>query len=324
MPQQQQYMHPQQVNPQQFMAQQQQHGTSEHVGTQFGGAEAHIDTKMLSEQVKLPMTDPEGRITRRVVFQMEFSLLEADANPAVVLWTLQDDSILQRKKESRVGAKRHGDLSRVVLLDTKLMSYSSTVPKALILGSNQMRGNLYSNKGRGIAVIHPTQGPVVYENGLEVSKAPKAIFETAIAMYGHMNEEKIREGLTPHDKHNVYFVPIGHPVHDILKNNQSTIRINLDGADTVMGEVPIEKPIVDACIQAVKTKVFDRLPFVNLSSDEFVLSLSTVNGERFDSPSGISGIGSFGGGVDSRILGAKGVVTGELQLTYTINDASLY
>ena len=243
-----------------------------------------VSAKSNSTSEDLGMASPELRKVRTIVICFSTSLAEASRNPCSASWVLKDENILKKRVESVIGAKRCGDLSKVIPISIHVKQVRSNAPVPLMASSEQIRGNTYSNYGRGFLTILP--GTAVHEGpegyGQLVYLAQKMVTLASIKTYGGKSIGKLKEDLTYVSSGDFYLVPMEHEIIRILEAHPGSLKSPINQSTVVQGHFMVEGDLARRCLQEIERQVHDLKAWTDMRQGKFKINLLPVSGSWTD------------------------------------------
>ena len=163
---------------------------------------------------------------RRYYFSINASLAALNAAPSKGQFKLTNEyGMKYRPNNSQQGGDRKGDPNHAVIFSAKLLWAKNDLNTDVMVGSNIMKGNCYSNvtKQRGFIVI-PANNMINYGKGLSIHFPHRDVFGKIMATYADLTEDAIKaNGPYKDERTGVphWMVKTGTPIAEILHINQN-------------------------------------------------------------------------------------------------------
>jgi len=178
------------------------------------------------------------------------------------------------------------DYSQGIITSVKLNSVASTCPETVTVGLNLFKnspqvansqGWLYAQQVNDMSDQHAHQNDgfsnLVTILPHERMRPDKVVYEPEnvmnsryIQQYGGYTLDKLHQGIVEFPDQDYVYVPEGHVVTDIVKNNWESLGVNIEAEAVREGQyVKLGKNVVDNCISQLYSNVISQIPFTNFS-----------------------------------------------------------
>jgi hypothetical protein len=129
-----------------------------------------------------------------------------------------------------------------------------------------IRGNTYTINGkRMVFPLHPAGGPGMKfgREGMKIHEITSAIDVRNLDRYGHLTMAAVKQTIMSFPGEDFSFVEVKSPVMDIIKTNESRLRLDLGTFSTVREKYYIiQNDVVESCLKLMDREFFQRMPFV--------------------------------------------------------------
>lgn len=270
------------------------------------------------------LEDGCNHINRRFLIEFRFSMLEAAQNPAAVTWNVNSSmySIFQRRKHgSKPGDKeRTGDLSRAMLVDGNVIEVVSDAPTSVNVQIDGMRGNAYTSAGKRTPIWITPGTHKIHTTPVKIFVPDESIKSLTVRDFSATCIEDVREQLV-HMKNGFTFTPCTSPVIVVIQHNADRLGFRIEDQPVIDHQYyKIETPIVTRCLETLDQRVFQQIPFCNLSC--FSVRLERSDGLAWDDPTNVECMAE-NDEIASYLRLKKNYVAIGLQLTYVICDKNV-
>lgn len=212
-------------------------------------------------------TDDAKSVTRQYLLEWQWSFAGAAQNPEQVVWRVHQGMYFAFQKKpagAEAGAKREGNLARALLLSGWVHAAQNTSPATLLVQMANMRGNRYTSSGKRAPFwILPNQN-VTFQPPQMIFKPGDEIYSMRLKKYHNLTEEKICADIWGKPGSEYSFVPIRHPVSDVVRNNQRLLGVELVGCQQIDGNFKFHNDLIAKCQDTLRRQVLDHMPFTNL------------------------------------------------------------
>lgn len=257
--------------------------------TETINAQAMTSTN-LDDKFSVPAHLSNNIISRQVILHWDNSLAGLAAVPENATWRPLDDhmDIFQSKTRyapnCRKASTRKGDLSQVIIVGMKLKKIDSTFPCQLGLTIHGSRGNYYTCNGERYSYLIGANEANTNLDEIVVTTNPYVNSEY-LRLYPGMTSEKLRkEGIMNVPGENYVFVDKGHPIVEMMAENQDILQIDLKGADLIDNRwYKVSKTITERCLSELENELVTNLPLLDLT--KFSASIHRLYGRPWDDES---------------------------------------
>jgi hypothetical protein len=270
------------------------------------------------------MKDKRNHINRRYLLEFRFSMQEAAENPAAAEWRVDSSifsSFQRRHHESAPGTeKRHGDLSKVIIIGAAVTEVRSDVQTSIVAKFDSIRGNAYTRGQRTPLWITPgTQR--IFEVPQVIFMPDDSVHSLTVKQYSALNIEDVMADIIPVGKTNYMYTPIDSPITLVVHHNEHKLGFTLDECPVVDGQYfKFHKDIVCRCRETLEQRVFNCLPFCDLST--WGVKLERADGLCWDNPTNVACMAEDGE-IAAYFMQKKNYVAIGLALTYVICDKAV-
>lgn len=240
------------------------------------------------EVAEMSAATPE--LIRRVVF--ECNARGSDLANGVVVNIQNASHVFAPHISSDLPAEERAALEaknfdQAIVTGMTLKSVSSSCPETVTVGMNlfsnsanvaNAKGWLYAKEVNDMSSNHAHQNegftnvvtilPKEKHRTDQVVYHPEGLMNSRwIQEYGGYTLEKLHEGITRFAGKDYCYVPEGHVVVSIIRNNWEQLGINLQDETMREGEfMKINKTVVDNCINQLYSNVISQIPYTSLSN----------------------------------------------------------
>lgn len=208
-------------------------------------------------------------------------------------------SDLTEEEKLQVSSKQ---FDQAIVTGVTLKAVSSSCPETVTVGLNlftneanvaNATGWLYTKEVNDMSSnhAHKNEGftniasimPHEKQRMTEVVYHPEGLMNSRwIQQYGGYTLDKLHEGITRFSGKDYCYVPQGHVVVSIIKNNWEQLGINLQDETMREGEfVKINTTVVDNCIKQLHDNVISQIPYTNLSDLGARFQANTEGGSTY-------------------------------------------
>ena len=228
-------------------------------------------------------------LTRRVVF--ECNATGAELASGVIVNVANARDVFKPKLDAAATpeektAYEEKDFSQGIITSMTLKAVSSSCPETVTFGMNlfakepnvvNSKGWLYAKECNEMSSNHAHENegytnvvtilPHERQRPNEVVYEPSNVMDNRLVQeYGGYNLEKLHEGIVNFKGKDYSYVPQGHIVTTIVRNNWEQLGVNLDSETAREGEyLKISSSVVNECIDQLYNSVILEIPYTQLS-----------------------------------------------------------
>lgn len=226
-------------------------------------------------------------LVRRVVFEVNATGSELAQGSIVTVSNAKhvfDPAMSADLTEAEQKEFSARDYSQGIVTSVKLNSVASSCPETVTVGLNLFKNNpqvsnsqgwLYARQVNDMSDQHAHQNDgfsnLVTILPHERMRPDKVVYEPEnvmnsryIQQYGGYTLDKLHQGIVEFPDQDYVYVPEGHVVTDIVKNNWESLGVNIEAEAVREGQyVKLGKDIVDNCISQLYSNVISQIPFTN-------------------------------------------------------------
>jgi len=270
--------------------------------------------------VALPRT-PCSSLTRCACLLLQ----EAAQNPEVTKWRVDSSffSIFQRRPhDSQPGdTRREGDLSKVIIVAASVTEVRSDVQTSILVRPDNMRGNAYTQSGGRAPLWITPNTQRIFEEPVKIFVPDQSVKNLTVKNFSATSRADVEDANIVLGKTGFTYVPIDSPIVLVLEHNHENVGFFIYDMPVVDGQYyKLDNDVVASCCDTLDRRVFQTLPFCNLS--KWTISLARADGLCWDDPTNIACMAE-NDEIATYFLEKKNYVAIGLYLTYVICDKNV-